>query len=251
MEDLELFKSFRFNLYNFTPGRHTDNSGGVKFHYIGYMYRGSARIVSTKGTIEVCEGDMFYIPKGCHYHSYWYGKDGALFDSFAFAAIPQMAHTAYCLQKLTVTRQVQQLHKTLTEDRTVNARSVGALYQLLWHLMPTMKCHTYEKAGILAHQIADYIYENPHHPTKQVAQDCGISESTVYHVLRKELDKTPNQLRQEAKCQQAVRLLTCTDLSVEQISTQLGFSSSSYMRKLLHATTGKTPMQLRKAAQSM
>ena len=85
--------------------------------------------------------------------------------------------------------------------------------------------------------------------TKQVAQSCGISESTAYHVLRKELNKTPNQLRQEAKCQQAVRLLSCTALPVEEISTQLGFSSSSYMRKLLRATTGKTPLQLRKAAQ--
>jgi AraC-like DNA-binding protein len=70
-------------------------------------------------------------------------------------------------------------------------------------------------------------------------------------LIKKELGKTPNRVRQEAKCQQAVRLLTCTDLPVEEISTRLGFSSSSYMRKLLRLTTGKTPLQIRKAAQSM
>lgn len=247
MEDLELFKSFRFNLYNYAPGKHSDNASGVEYHFIGYMYEGTARIVSDKGTLELQKGDLFYIPKGCRYHSYWYG--GAQFDSFAFSAIPQKTHTAYCLQKLTITDEIKQLHRQLAEDRAVNARSVGALYRLLWALMPSMKCHTYEKGSLLARQIADAISENPNASTAEIAQSCGVSQSTVYHLLKKELEKTPNQLRQEAKCQQAVRLLSCTDLPVEQISTQLGFSSSSYMRKLLRATTGKTPLQLRKAAQ--
>ena len=117
--------------------------------------------------------------------------------------------------------------------------------------MPTMRLHTYEQGGVLARKIADAIFERPDTSTRAIARFCGVSESTAYHVIKKELGKTPNQLRQEAKCQQAVRLLTCTDLSVEEISTRLGFSSSSYMRKLLRLTTGKTPLQIRKAAQSM
>lgn len=251
MEDLELYKSFIFKLYNFNPGRHTDNSAGVARHYIGYMYRGSARIVSEKGTIELQEGDLFYIPKGCKYHSYWYGDGEVIFDSFSFSAIPQQGYTSYCLQKLTVTDKVKQLHQQLTADRTVNARSVAALYALLWELIPTMKQHTYCRREILARQISDYIYEHPDACSDQVARSCGVSESTMYHLLKQKLGKTPNQLRQEAKCQQAIKLLTCTDLGVEQISSQLGFSSSSYMRKLLHATTGKTPLQIRKGSQSM
>lgn len=251
MEDLELYKSFTFKRYSFNPGRHTDNSGGVGRHYIGYMYKGTAQIISSKGRIDLQEGDLFYIPKGCCYHSYWYGSDEVVFDSFAFSAIPQQTYTTYCLQKLTMTDHVRNLHQALAADRTVNARSVGALYQLLWALMPTMKHHTYCKGGALARQIADYIYEHPDERADQTARSCGVSESTMYHILKKELGKTPNRLRQEAKCQQVVVLLTSTDLSVEQVSAQLGFSSSSYMRKLLAATTGKTPLQIRKASQNM
>lgn len=251
MEDIELYKSFSFNLYNFNPGRHTDNSRGVGKHYIGYMYQGTALIVSEDTRLELQEGDLFYIPKGCRYHSYWYGESGAVFDSFAFSAIPQSSHTAYQLQKLTLTEQICKLHKRLAEDRTVNARSVGALYQLLWALLPTMKQVQYSRGNVLAKQLADYIYSNPDMRTDLAARNCGVSESTMYHVINRELGKTPNQLRQEAKCQQAIKLLTSTDLSVEQISAQLGFSSSSYMRKLLHAITGKTPLQIRKASQSM
>ena len=251
MENFELYKSFAFKFYHHSAGKHTDGSAGCSYHYIGYIYEGTARIVSEKGTLELQTGDLFYIPKGCRYHSYWYGANGTLFDSFAFSAMPQKEPISYCLQKLTMTEEVKILHRQLAENRTVNARSVGLLYSLLGLLLPTMRHHAYDKGGVLARKIADAIYEQPEASTESVAQSCGVSQSTVYHLLKMELGKTPNRLRQEAKCQQAVRLLTCTDLSVEEISTRLGFSSSSYMRKLLRTTTGKTPLQLRKAAQSM
>ena len=249
MENFELYSSFAFKNYHRTSGKHTDSSAGCAYHYIGYLYRGSARIISEKDTLELQAGDLFYIPKGCRYHSYWY--DGANFDSFAFSAIPQKEHISYCLQKLDMTQEVKILHKELAADRTVSPGSVATLYKLLWVLMPTMRQHTYDKGGVLARTISNAIYEQPDVSTEAIAKKCGVSQSTVYHLLKKELGKTPNRLRQEAKCQQAVRLLTCTDLSVEEISVRLGFSSSSYMRKLLHSTTGKTPLQLRKAAQSM
>lgn len=251
MENFELYKSFAFKHYHTTNGKHTDNSAGVVYHYIGYLYEGTARIVSEKGTLELQAGDLFYIPKGCRYHSYWYGADGAKFDSFAFSAIPQNEPISYCLQKLTNTEEVKNLHQQLSADKTVTPRSVGLLYQLFWTLMPTMRHHTYDKGGVLARKLADAICECPDVSTPDIAHGCGVSESTAYHLIKKELGKTPNQLRQEAKCQRAVRLLTCTDLSVEEISARLGFSSSSYMRKLLRTTTGKTPLQLRKAAQSI
>ena len=73
----------------------------------------------------------------------------------------------------------------------------------------------------------------------------------MYHLLKTKLGKTPNRLRQEAKCQQAVKLLTCTDLSVEQISTQLGFSSSSYFRKIFHSKVHKTPTAYRKESRNI
>ena len=249
MENFELYKSFSFKYYRAAHGKHTDCSDGAAFHYIGYLHRGTARLHSPKGTIELSPGDLFYIPKGCCYHSYWY--DGAEFDSFAFSAIPQNEPISYCMQKLTVTDEVRQLHRQLSENKTVNPNTVATLYKLLWLLMPTMRYHAYDQRNVLAKKIADAIYEDPDASTEAIAQSCGVSQSTVYHLLKNILQKTPNRIRQEAKCQQAVRLLTCTDLPVEEISAKLGFSSSSYMRKLLRSTTGKTPLQLRKSTQSI
>lgn len=251
MENLELFKSFVFERYSFSSKHSANRTKGIPRHYIGYLSHGYGRLVSDECILELEEGDLFYIPKGCRYRSYWYGKEGTEFYSFGFGAIPQEANTGYLLQKLTMNDNVYSLYTELADDLTVNVRSVGALYRLLWELIPVMEQRPFSKSDALARRIANYIYEHPDQRSDQTARNCGVSESTMYHILKQELNTTPNRLRQEARCHQAVNLLTCTDLSVEQISIQLGFSSSSYMRKLLHSVTGKTPLQIRKSAQNI
>ena len=251
MEDRELFESFLFRLYSFSFKHDTDNSRGVSHHYIGYLYRGSARLVSEEGTLELKAGDLFYIPKGCRYRSYWEGDSEIRFDSFAFDAFPRAEGVDYCLQKIPMTEEVGRLHRALAQERKVNLLSVSILYQLLWNVMPVLKQSPYNKQNALAHKIANYIHHHPNERSDKVARQLGISESTMYHVLKQKLNKTPNLLRQEELCQQAINLLTCTDLSVEQVSIQLGFSSASYMRKLLYGYTGKTPLQIRKSAQEI
>ena len=88
MEDLELYKSFVFEKYSFSSKHSANRTKGIPRHYIGYLSQGYGRLVSDECTLELEEGDLFYIPKGCRYHSYWYGKDGTEFDSFGFGAIP-------------------------------------------------------------------------------------------------------------------------------------------------------------------
>ena len=52
--------------------------------------------------------------------------------------------------------------------------------------------------------------------------------------------------KQEIFCERAAELLITTDLSVEEISAMLSFSSSSYFRKIFKKHTGQTPLQIRK-----
>lgn len=81
---------------------------------------------------------------------------------------------------------------------------------------------------------------------KDVATHCKISESGLYPIFQKVFQKTPLEMKQEILCEKAVQLLTTTDLSVEEISNRLLFSSSSYFRKILRKYTGKTPREIRK-----
>lgn len=68
---------------------------------------------------------------------------------------------------------------------------------------------------------------------KDVSAYCEISESGLYPIFQRVFQKTPLEIKQEILCEKAVQLLTTTDLSVEEISNRLLFSSSSYFRKVL------------------
>ena len=46
--------------------------------------------------------------------------------------------------------------------------------------------------------------------------------------------------------QHAIELLANTDMTVEEISRRVGFSSSNYFRKIFIKLTDKTPKELRK-----
>lgn len=250
MQDPELFKSFRFRLFSFGPKHRFDNSRGVTCHHFGYLYQGSARFITEEETLEIKEGDLFYIPKGCHYRSCWNGSKKIRFESFAFDAIPWQEGTSFALQTIPLTPKLKELVEALAEDRTVNPRSVSLLYALLWEAMPAMRHASHAKGDALAQKIAHYISQHPDESLEQSARALGVSQSTLYHVFKEKLNKTPNRMRQEAKCRKAISLLSSTDLSVEEISSRAGFSSSSYMRKLLRAATGKTPLQIRAEAQT-
>lgn len=46
--------------------------------------------------------------------------------------------------------------------------------------------------------------------------------------------------------QHAIELLIHTEMSIEEISRTIGFSSSNYFRKIFYKLTKKTPKELRK-----
>ena len=92
------------------------------------------------------------------------------------------------------------------------------------------------------------LHQNPHLSITEYATLCGISESLLYGCIKKAVHKTPNRLRQEVICENAIELLTTTNLTVEEICDQIHLSSASYFRKLLSSIHQKTPSQIRKEA---
>ena len=74
MNNKKFFESFKFRIFSFNKGRHTDNysNKGLTSNYIVFLSKGSAKHVSKHGTVFLKENDFCYIPKDCPYHSYWY-----------------------------------------------------------------------------------------------------------------------------------------------------------------------------------
>lgn len=246
MNDIIFFKNFRFNQYRFDENRHSDNSKGVGFHFICFLQQGRGRLVSGDKIIELRENDMFYIPKGCCYHSYWIAEEYVCFDSIGFLYFPTETGNGYALQKIACDPAVATAFAALKDDKTVRLSTIGALYTLLGILEsrlekapPIRDMDIYEKALLC-------MLEDPQKTIPHYAKLCGISESALYQYTKRITGKTPNRIRQEILCQKATELLVTTNASIEQICDRLGFSSAAYFRRIFHSICGKSPTQVRK-----
>lgn len=250
LNDIKFFKSFRFYLFRHRQYHHTDMTSGSPYHYLAQMVNGSGKIVADGITLNLNKGDVFYIPKGLCYHSHWYPENESVaFYSFGFEFFP-LRSSSFKLQKIELTHGETALFDALKENLIRSPQTVGRLYYLLGEISPRLltdkriTCKTVNTA-------LEFMRNNPQSSIKEVAEFCDISESGLYIKFKKYLSKTPVTIKQEILTDKAKELLSNTDLPIEQISDSLGFSSSSYFRKIFYQKTQKTPTAYRKESRNI
>jgi hypothetical protein len=138
VNDAIFFNNFNFNDYKFNGVNHRDNSRGIGMHFIGFMKCGKGLIVCGNNRLEIFKNEMFYIPKGCRYHSYWIGEDIVNFDSIGFKYFPVNNQNGYILQKINYDNEIFNSFKPLSECKEINTNSIGILYTLLNKLEPVL-----------------------------------------------------------------------------------------------------------------
>lgn len=246
MHDTVFYKNFRFNEFYFNKPLHGDHSDGIDLHYLRFVKHGKVRFVLEDQTLEFEENDLFYIPKGCKYHSYWIGSDYYQYDSIGFLYFPTFASNGYKPQKIQYDDAIWNRFLPLSRDKTVNAASIGALYSLLGLLEPILELAPSSNDVAIYEKLLMLMKENPHLSIPEYASLCQVSESLLYHYVKSSSGKTPNRLRQEALCEKAVELLLTTSYTIEEICDKLGFSSAAYFRKVFQSVYRTSPSQMRK-----
>lgn len=247
MNNIQFSDSFHFSTFRREKYSYTDNRGGSPDHFIAYMHSGHCRIVTETYTVEIQEGDVFYIPYGIPYQSYWYGSDLICFDSYAFRFFPDSEEYDYPVQRIPHNEEILSLiNRLYSGNHRTTCATIGTLYTLMSLLLPQMKVSHISRSKALISTAEKYLYNHPDVRASELAKHCGISESCLYAAFRHGAGMTPNELRQRVLTQKAEELLVSTDLSVETISEMLHFSSSSYFRKILKKHTGMTPEEIRK-----
>ena len=103
-----------------------------------------------------------------------------------------------------------------------------------------------EKKEILLSRARRFMLAKNEYSVSELARYLNVSESAVYTAFRECTGHTPIDEKHRIQSEKAVHLLLTTDMSVEEISDKLAFSSPSYMRKILKTTVGKTPREIRK-----
>ncbi len=246
MNDTIFFNNFRFNEFCYNETQHINNSRGVDMHYIGRMKHGRGRIISEGKTLEIGENEMFYIPKGCRYHSYWVAEDYVKFDSIGFLYFPTDKSGGYMLQKIEQDPEIQKAFAPLSKTKTLHAASIGRLYCLLGILENKLALSPPIRELYIYEETVRNMKKDPHKTIPQYARLCGVSEALLYHHIKKATGKTPNRIRQEILCEKATNILITTNYTIEEICDILRFSSAAYFRKVFHDIYHKSPTQIRK-----
>ena len=238
------FRRYQRHKYYLTDHFKTNGSLG---HFIGRMIKGSAKLKSRDKTLTVSEGDIFYIPNGLKYQSFWYSDEDnkILFDSFRFYNFPMPDNYSYTLQKINSSSSAREILLDISNEMVINCTTVGKLYLFLGEVLGSMEQKT-KRYNDIAEIALEYMHTHTDFLISDVAEYCKVSKSTLYSVFKKAYNTTPVEKKQEIFCERAAELLITTDLSVEEISEMLSFSSSSYFRKIFKKHTGQTPLQIRK-----
>lgn len=251
MDNAQFCKQFAFKVISHRSYHHTDNSKGLDRHYIARMRAGKGRIVtSDKQVLLVEKGDVIYMPIGLSYHSYWTPdpKEGRVeWESYGFSLFPS---SLLCpLQPLSVDEEASALLDQIAEHLKVTSLTVGSLFLFLDRTLPGMREEEQPTKTALLKKIQGYTENHISFSVPALAKECGMSESGLYAYTKRHTGMTPVELKNRIRVKQAKELFRTTDLSVEEISTRLGFNTAAYLRKLVKQYAGKTPQQLRRETQ--
>lgn len=244
MNDINFCNSFIFNIFRFRKYHFSDLSKTpVPRHYFGCLIKGNVIIKSQQQELRLGVGEVFYIPKGLHYQSQWFG-DEIEFYSFGFEIAP--TSKAFLLQKVDCSEEERALFAALCEEVPFTEKGIGKLYHFFGEVSDKMLQDKKAYRNPTLDWATAYITDNPNAKISDIAKHCNISESGLYALFKKQTGKTPNDFRLEVLCDKAIEMLSTTNKSVQEVSDETGFSSTSYFRKILRKYKGKTPLQIRK-----
>ena len=239
--------NFKFFNLKFTGCHYTDNRKGSPMNYLAYMIKGDANIVSENKTIQIQEGDVFYIPKNLSYQSYWHGDDEIDFLSFGFLELNTKENTKFELQRIPCDKKVtEKIIQIPTSGETVDCKTLSLFYDVMSEIIPNLTYSSENKEEITVEKIKHCIRSHPYSSLHEIAGLCAVSEPYLYALFKKITHTTPNDYRQKVLCEMGMELLLTTDKKVEEITDLVHFSSSSYFRKVLKKHTGSTPREIRK-----
>ncbi len=251
MTQLLCAESFLLNHVRFREKHYNDARKGNNCHYIGFLRKGSVRIVSEHCTLSAEEGELFYIPMGLRYQSFWSGFPEIFFESFGFSFFPSSAGTRYVLQKIPLTEEILSAVESLSSHLAVDCRSVSELYRLISLMLPVMQTEDAGDKHRAVEEAISYMRANDRITVPELAHVCRISESGLYAAFRETKGCTPIEMWHRILAERAETFLVSTDFSVEEIAERLGFCSASYFRKILREVTGRTPREIRARARTI
>lgn len=238
--------------YKFEHIKHSviHSAGSDLFFYrpcIGYIKKGYAKFLYKGKTLYAHQGDLIYIGFETRYQSIWFGSPDIEWYSinFEFGSKYHLYDYRFQILKDYPSDVFEKMYQTYNDSPML---SISYFYKLLDDIYKKLKTtaipthyHTIEPA-------IEHIEKKYSEPLSinELANLCNLSESGFFKLFKNATGVTPITYKHNIMIQKAIELISNTTLSIEEISTKVGFGSSNYFRKVFFQMTDKKPKELRK-----
>ena len=234
-----------FNNYHFCRG----NSNQRKTR-VGVIIKGSGTYIYLNKKLNVSEGDIVFIPENIYCYSEWHGDP--LIEVVYLSCFMHYEDYKYGAQILDVGEDIKndilQISELLSRDLLERLEAYSRFYKLLQTVIVCMKPLEAEIDTTLQSAI-EYVTKNWDRDVSvaDIAKNCCVSESTIYHLFQKNLGLTPIRFVNSIRINIALEHLENNNYSVSRISELVGFHSENHFRKVFTDLTGTTPLKFRKS----
>ena len=228
-----------------------DGSTGKIDSTFGCIKKGSVKFVYKDNTVHCTAGDMFYIPDGIVYKSYWNGSPEIEFyiTNFRFTVTKPgniSLDRSFGLQKITLPNGFKTAEKT--EDlfyiqQKSPSLALARFYNIFDEIYPHLKKG---KQTVINPAVLPAVTYIERHFSEDfdiafLADLCHLSESHFYSLFKKSLKYTPVEYKNFVRIKKSIYYLTERHYSIEKVCELLNFNSTAYFSKVFKKFTGMSP----------
>ena len=233
----------------------------LKGCYLVYIPTGRGEFETKNSKVNILPGDVIKLyPEDWHryrpdvkvgWEEYWIGFEGPASEDFLLKSLfpenkSEVGNIGHHDEVIYLFNQA--LNITRKNSPGFAQIITGIVFQLVAYIInPGYQA--------LAGKKADYIYEESVSIIRQhikngvdfqkMAANCGLSYSHFRKLFKEKTGFSPQQFLINERLGYARRLLSSTDLTIEEISEKCGFQSAFYFSNIFKKKTGYSPGKLR------
>lgn len=240
--------------YTAKAGKKNDYSAIPRPHNCISLFVGGKAIFRTRESqTEVSKGDVVFVPWQSLYVSEFTEDSEYLTIHCNFAPSDVIFRSSdYPLQKIAVDfdaayRDFSFMKENVAAEDFRAFEVMQRFYKTMNDILPRLKRKNALSRNERILSVIDFMENNysEDFSCAQLAKLAAVSESKFYAEFKAETGVTPVEYKNHIRIRHAVNLLY-ENMSIEEITTELGFNSAAYFRKVFFKSTGYNPLEYKK-----
>ncbi len=224
------------------------------YYTVCYVQRGKLSCMIGEREVVGRAGDVLFFPYHLKYILRWIGNPDTSVYSIHFLMPPMadpFAGKEVPLQRMSGKGMEKEFEYIYLhhKDREQSFRILSMFYGLCHRIYTRLQREEISSSDERIRKAVEYINLHYVEPltVEQLAALCFMSTSRFYYRFKKEMGQSPIEYKNHLCIRRAAALLVVDPhRSVEQISSEVGFSSATYFRRLFKRTYDYTPREYRK-----